>query len=491
MFGPRTVLNSFGMSIAPHLLALGLLASATAASETPPVPPVPVVAPAPPATPAAEAPPAEAAPPAPRCARTQACAPIAIERRVGRTVARWAANGPLIVATDPTEATPGPDDEDSAELPQWIQLVWPAGEKHVFSARSETLIAVPRGVVLEISNLVGDINVDAWNRNAVRIVAEHDRRDRMQARVISVRDRAEALRARNEALRDHEERMKDREEMLRDRAEEMQRRREVRRRASPAELRRLEEIDARLQQSTLEVETLTRMGIPAMVDYSITVPTWMALRLSGMETDISVDGVRGAIEAQSIRGDVRVRGGRGGLQLSSVEGEVTAEDCDGDLQLSSINNDVRLDRVSGALSVESINGDIRILKVQSPNVEASSVNGMVLYDGAFQAKGRYRFASHSGNLVVGVPVDAGVDVSVATFQGGFRSGFPVQVGPWRMGKKFNFVLGSGGSTLELESFQGLIELLRPGDLPVPVTPRPPLPAKAPVAPKAPEYKGDK
>jgi hypothetical protein len=252
-----------------------------------------------------------------------------------------------------------------------------------------------------------------------------------------------------------------------------------------AEIERFEAggVEARLANRVLEVETLNRMGIPAVVDYTITVPRWMALHLTGMETDISVEGVEGAIEAESIRGDVRVRGGRGPVNLSSVEGQVSARDCDCRLQASSINNDIDLEDVTGALEVESVNGDIHIRRVKSSDVEASSVNGTVVYGGAFEPRGRYRLVSHAGNLVVGVPVGAGVDVSVSNWQGAFRSKFPVQLGPAAKGQRFSFVLGNGGSSLELESFMGLIELLRPEEVPAALAV--PRAAPAPHAPKAP------
>lgn len=374
-----------------------------------------------------------------------------IERQVGTTVARRLPDGTVVLSPGRAFVF-SPEADQSGEAPRWFEYVAPAGGNRRFSARTETLITVPKGIALELSNLFGDIKVDAWDQDVVRIVAQHSQRDRLITRVVALRSRADAQRRRAEA----------------------EARRAGRPMPAPAP-----------EQGTLHIDMVSRGGFPAVVDYTITVPQWMALRLSGMETDITVEGVRSAIEAESVRGDVLVRGGRGPLEISSVEGEVKAFDCEGGLQASSINSGVELDEVSGVLMVESVNGDIRIGRTTSQSVEASSVNGTVTYAGAFSPRGRYRLASHAGNLVVGVPVGAGVDVSVATFQGGFRSAFPVDLGPWRQGQRFNFVLGDGGSSLELESFQGLIELLRPAEVPS-ATPVPRVTPVAPRAPKAPK-----
>ncbi len=455
-------------SLLPPALALGF---AVGAGPVAPAAPDPVAAPAPAGAPAA---------------------PLEVAREVSGFLVRRTPDGTLVLTPNRDfEFTPEAD--DAARLPRWIEMAFPAGTRRTYAARSETLLTVPKGAVLELSNLVGDILVDGWNKNEVRIVAQHGPRDRMQARVVEMSRRVEAVRRRLEELK-REARERERERGGADA--------EARQRALAARQKALQEQAART--AVLQVETLNRLGIPAAVDYNITVPQWMTVKLSGMESDISVAGVRAAIAAESVRGDVNVRGGRGDVQISSVEGEVRAYDCDCDVDASSINNDVELDDVTGALVVQSVNGDIQIGKVKSPSVQASSVNGTVIYRGAFEPRGRYRLASHAGNLVVGVPVDAGVDVSVATFQGGFRTAFPVQVGPWRKGEKFNFVLGSGGSSLELESFQGVIELLRPGEVPVAPeapearpapapevrevrivrkTPRVPKPPKAPKAPE--------
>jgi hypothetical protein len=53
-------------------------------------------------------------------------------------------------------------------------------------------------------------------------------------------------------------------------------------------------------------------------------------------------------------------------------------------------------------------------------------------------------------------------VAVSTFNGEFESEFPVPLRGTRKGKGFNFSLGSGSAQVTLESFQGTIQLVRPG-----------------------------
>jgi hypothetical protein len=393
--------------ILPLAAALTLLCTDTPAAA----------APAPPAAPIVFAVPAPPAPDTPLAVPAIAPAPMTpvLAERLARLRAYLEAMRALQdarVADVDGPALDGDDDGDPMML---------AGAQHLREVRSETLLTVPRSTALEVSNFAGRIAVQAWNRNDVKVIAEHGRHDHLEPR---------------------------------------------------------------LENGTLVVCVLDRHGEPAFGDVSVMVPVWMPLRLASIESAIDVEGLRAAIEAGSVRGDVSVRESRGPMQLRSVEGGVHVVDARGQMRCASINNMVRLVRVAGLIDAESVNGDIQMSQVESPDVDASSVNGSVAFSGPFQPRGRYRLASHRGNLRVGVPVGSGVDVSVTSFKGMFESGLPVPVAPNARGRRFAFKVGGGGSSLDLQSYQGKILLMRddehgatPQPLPAPMPPPPPVPGE--------------
>ena len=65
-------------------------------------------------------------------------------------------------------------------------------------------------------------------------------------------------------------------------------------------------------------------------------------------------------------------------------------------------------------------------------------------------------------ITVTVAEGTSASVSVSTFNGEFASAFPVTLTETRKGKRFNFTVGGGAAQVTLESFQGTIELVRPG-----------------------------
>jgi DUF4097 and DUF4098 domain-containing protein YvlB len=264
----------------------------------------------------------------------------------------------------------------------------------------DTTLIVRPGVRLEVNNYVGDIAIVAWGRNAVRIEADRPPR---------VRTAIEA------------------------------------------------------SEGGLSVRSIGRMGPPSSVDYRISVPRWMDVKLSGVYTDMSVEGTVGAVSAETVRGDLRLSGGRGFIHLSSIQGSVEVNGASGKLEVNSVSEDVRLTDVEGDISTETVNGDIELTNVRSTSLEGATVNGDITFVGGLRNGGRYHFTTHDGDVTVRIPPNANAAVAVSTFSGDFQSSFPVKITETRRGKRFNFVLGSGGADLDLESFQGAIRLEREGE----------------------------
>lgn len=266
--------------------------------------------------------------------------------------------------------------------------------------QTDTTVPVRQGARLEVNNLGGGITVTTWSRSAVRIAANHSSRDRIEITVTDL-----AVRAKAEGQRGHAQ----------------------------------------------------------VVDYEITVPAWMALNLSGVHTDIRVEGTQAEVSAETVQGEVHVTGGSGNVSLKSVEGSVTLANARGRIDLHSVNDDITATDVSGDITAETVDGDITFLKIESSNAEANTVDGDVTYDGTIKDGGRYRFATHDGTLRVSVPENANVRVSVGTLNGEFLACYPVQLTGQR-GHRFNYTMGSGSARLELESFDGDIEICRPGEV---------------------------
>jgi len=263
----------------------------------------------------------------------------------------------------------------------------------------DTTISVRPGIALEIENFGGAIVVKTWDKDEVKIAADHSLRDR----VMIVRT-----------------------------------------------------------GSAIRLKVKSRRWVPATIRYRITAPRWMKLELSGVNTDIDVEDSRGEVRAETVQGDITLKGGQGFASLSSVQGEVTAQGVCGRVEASSVNQGVHVVNVTGPIFAESVNGAITIEGAQSDSVEASTVNGPVTYEGKVSDVGYYRFATHNGCIDVAMPEQSNATLSLSTFSGGIDSSFPVTLKKIKS-KRFQTTLGSGRARIELESFQGTIFLRRPSE----------------------------
>ena len=264
--------------------------------------------------------------------------------------------------------------------------------------QTDTLITVQPDVRVVIQNVAGDITVRAWDQNQVRLVAEHGPND-----VI--------------------------------------------------------EIDA--DGNELSIQAASAMGV-GIIDLELTVPAGASLEIQAPFADISIAGTRGSVSAQAVEGDVSLEGGAGVIELQAVDGDVSVTGASGNVEAQSVDGDVTVTDVSGNVQVQTVDGDIILLRIVSTNVEAATVDGDIEWDGDIEDEGSYSFVTHDGDLTVAVQQGANAQIFVASYDADFSTDFPLTVPTEEQGKRFSLQLGTGSARVELESFDGTINLRRRG-----------------------------
>lgn len=207
---------------------------------------------------------------------------------------------------------------------------------------------------------------------------------------------------------------------------------------------------------------------PASIDYEITAPGWMPIKVSGTYNFVSVEGAQSEVSVETVRGDIVVKGGTGFVTARSIEGEVIVEGARGRVNVSSVNEGIRITGASGDITAETTNGDISLTGIESQSVDVTTVNGDIVYEGTIAANGRYRFATHNGDVTLGVPEAASATFTVRTYNGDFSNTLGLKaLGEQRRGQRSTYILGAGAAEVELESFGGDVRVRRAGTLPPP------------------------
>ena len=264
---------------------------------------------------------------------------------------------------------------------------------------TDTTFAVAPNARLNVSVMRGDLVIRTWNRNEIRVIADHSRSMRIAVSGSS---------------------------------------------------------------SSARVRVRDEMGGMSDVDMEMTVPASMSIQVDGTFLDTDIDGVEGEVSVQTVQGDVTVRGGRGRVSLHSVQGDIVLSGAVGRIDVSSSNGEITLSNVDGEISAESLNGEVELRGIHSGNVEATTINGEISYDGTIEDNGRYRFETHNGDITLSVSPDVSATFTVSTFAGEFDSSFDITLTESSsQGKRLGFTLGRGSARVSLSSFGGTISLKRP------------------------------
>lgn len=212
-------------------------------------------------------------------------------------------------------------------------------------------------------------------------------------------------------------------------------------------------------RSAVDIEVNHR-GRPQAVSFDITVPRSYAVDIEGLNLAITVDGLRGPATLANVEGAIIVRGVIGSVDVESVSGSVVIEDVRGDIAVSTVNEAIRITGGRGSIEAENSNGSIVMRNVDAAAVDASTVNGLVEYIGTVRDGGRYFLGAHNGQITMGIPEQANARVGISTANGRVESAFAVRVAGSRE-NEFSFTLGSGSASIQLESYNGTINLVRP------------------------------
>ncbi len=296
---------------------------------------------------------------------------------------------------------PTPPSPASASQPSQAPVQARPGGPETHTPQSDQTVDVVKGTRLVLSSQAGEVTVRAWDRDAVRIQAGHSPRER---------------------------------------------------------------IDVQTADNTLRVRVRSTRGPSGLVDFTLTVPRWMAVNLSGTYLAATIEGTSAEVNVETVGGDLALKGGSGTVTLRSIEGEITVAGSSGKVQATTVNDSITLTGVSGDIIAETTNGDVTVTDAKASSLEVSTVNGDVRFEGPTADRGTYRINTHNGDIRVSLGAQANATVFVRTFGGDFTSDFPVTlpdgVSKRDANKRFNFTLGAGSARVELQSFQGDIHVAK-------------------------------
>jgi DUF4097 and DUF4098 domain-containing protein YvlB len=209
------------------------------------------------------------------------------------------------------------------------------------------------------------------------------------------------------------------------------------------------------------------------VDYTVTVPSGVALDVKSVSGSVKVSNVQGAVRAESVSGSVTTeRTPR--LELAkSVSGDVTLTEAgtDADLTAGSVRGSVRATGLKvRSIDAGSVSGDVVLNDVTCDRLGIKSVSGNLEFSGTLARNGRYDLNTHSGTARLTLSGSTGFQLTANSFSGTIRSELPLTIGGDRDrdsgsrrgpgNRSIRATFGDGSAALTIRTFSGDIVITK-------------------------------
>lgn len=176
---------------------------------------------------------------------------------------------------------------------------------------------------------------------------------------------------------------------------------------------------------------------------SISVPAGCSVELGVVSADAVVSG----IETEQTK-------------VKSVSGDVTLDGVRSNISAQTVSGDLESRRLAGTLAFTTVSGDLTVVAGTSDSLRAETVSGDVTLDLDLQREGRIEVSSVSGDLTLRLPDSTGLTVDVTSMSGELTSaleGLTTERKPAR--SRLHGRHGDGASTLRAKTMSGHVTIL--------------------------------
>ena len=217
-------------------------------------------------------------------------------------------------------------------------------------------------------------------------------------------------------------------------------------------------------------EILIRVEVPnrhwgdSDADLDIRVPKGSSIEVSGVSTDIEVEGVLGEQSLGTVSGDIETSGVADDVEAESVSGDVDIQGngAEGSFDAETVSGDVTVRGMSGSVSVGSVSGDVEVIGGSYEEAYFESVNGDQTFQAELTQDGDLSMESVNGSVDIEftVPITS-ARFDIETFNGSIRNCFgpqPERTSKYSPGLELSFTIGDGDARIDIETLNGSVNV---------------------------------
>lgn len=196
---------------------------------------------------------------------------------------------------------------------------------------------------------------------------------------------------------------------------------------------------------------------------ALRVPRGARLEIDTVSADIAVTGVHGPQTLQAVSGEVRTQAFDAPVSAAAVSGDVTITGTGGKaaVNANNVSGSSTVTGVRGEFQGEVVSGEIQATIAAATKVDISTVSGEVTLNAELAPAGEIDMETVSGTLTLNLKPPVNADFDLESFSGdievcfGPKSRSTSKYGP---GSELVFTQGEGGARVALESLSGEIRV---------------------------------
>jgi hypothetical protein len=196
----------------------------------------------------------------------------------------------------------------------------------------------------------------------------------------------------------------------------------------------------------------------------VSVPAGSEVRVEGVNTEVTVAKVNGALQLSTVNGSITVTGSPENVEAETVNGSIDIDAETGEVDAETVNGRITIKGSHKEVSAQTVNGDISVNGSGLDSADFGTVSGSIEFTGSLAKRGSFDFETHSGSVILHLPKDTSAEFDVETFSGKIFNDFGPQAektSKYAPGYELSFTVGSGSAQVSASSFSGRVEIRTP------------------------------
>lgn len=196
---------------------------------------------------------------------------------------------------------------------------------------------------------------------------------------------------------------------------------------------------------------------------TLRVPKGARVVADTVSADITVTGVRGEQNLESVSGEIQTQAFDGQVRATSVSGEVTVAGNGGKAAVSTenVSGTTTVSGIRGDYHGEVVSGEIRATVAAAGRVELNSVSGDIEIHTDLTPASRIDMEAVSGTLTLKLKPPVNAEFDLESFSGDIENCFGHKArdtSKYSPGSELDFTMGSGGARVEMQTLSGEISI---------------------------------